>query len=104
MGISRVACPNPQSSGAKKTVFIVVPMVAPMLGQLILDFYTWHYIFIFQIGFILLILLWFAIRQKETLTIENKKKFSFTVFLLKLVRMSVKSTRENDDVTTGRGP
>ena len=31
--------------------------------------------------------------------------FYFVIFfLLKLVRMSVKSTRENDDVTTGRGP
>ena len=30
--------------------------------------------------------------------------FYFVIFfLLKLVRMSVKSTRENDDVTTGRG-
>jgi len=61
-------------------VFIIVPMVAPMAGQLILQGFTWHYIFLFQIGFIILILIWFAIRQKETLTKAHKKKFSARLF------------------------
>lgn len=61
-------------------VFIIVPMVAPLLGQFILDYYTWHYIFAFQIGFILLVMLWFALRQEETLKPENKKPFSAMLF------------------------
>ena len=62
-------------------VFIIVPMVAPMVGQLILQGFSWHYIFLFQIGFIILILIWFALRQVETLTKANKKKFSSRLFL-----------------------
>ena len=61
-------------------VFIIVPMVAPMVGQLILQGFSWHYIFLFQIGFIILILIWFALRQEETLTKTNKKKFSSLLF------------------------
>jgi len=61
-------------------VFIIVPMISPMIGQLILHQFTWHYIFLYQIGFIILILIWFAIRQKETLTKAHKKKFSVRLF------------------------
>ena len=62
-------------------IFIIVPMLAPLVGQLILNHYNWQYIFGFQIVFILLVLLWFALRQEETLKIENKKKFSKTLFI-----------------------
>ena len=62
-------------------IFVIVPMVAPLIGQLILDYNTWHYIFVFQIVFILLVVAWFGLRQEETLKIENKKRFSRTVFL-----------------------
>jgi DHA1 family bicyclomycin/chloramphenicol resistance-like MFS transporter len=62
------------------TLFIIVPMIAPMAGQLVLKYYSWHYIILFQIAFILLILAWFGARQKETLTKENKKKFSASLF------------------------
>jgi DHA1 family bicyclomycin/chloramphenicol resistance-like MFS transporter len=62
-------------------IFVIVPMVAPLIGQFILDYYTWHYIFVFQIVFILLVVAWFGLRQEETLKIENKKRFSGTVFL-----------------------
>lgn len=61
-------------------IFIIVPMVAPLIGQFILDYYTWQYIFGFQIGFILLVMLWFALRQEETLKKENKKRFSKGLF------------------------
>lgn len=61
-------------------IFIIVPMIAPMIGQLILTAFTWQYIFLFQIVFIILILIWFHLRQEETLTKENKKKFSATLF------------------------
>jgi DHA1 family bicyclomycin/chloramphenicol resistance-like MFS transporter len=62
-------------------IFIIVPMLAPLIGQLILDYYTWHYIFIFQIVFILFVMLWFALRQEETLKTENKRKFTGRLFV-----------------------
>lgn len=61
-------------------IFIIVPMVAPLIGQLILEYYSWQYIFGFQIGFILLVMLWFSTRQEETLTPENKKRFTRQLF------------------------
>ncbi|MDX1348814.1 MAG: multidrug effflux MFS transporter [Putridiphycobacter sp.] len=61
-------------------IFIIVPMVAPLIGQFILNHYTWPYIFGFQIVFILLVLWWFVRRQEETLKIENKKKFTRSLF------------------------
>ena len=33
-------------------IFIIVPMLAPLIGQYILKYYSWHYIFGFQIVFI----------------------------------------------------
>ena len=62
------------------TLFIIVPMIAPMAGQLVLKYYTWHYIILFQIAFIIIVLGWFGVRQKETLKKENKKKFSASLF------------------------
>ncbi|MFK8037288.1 MAG: multidrug effflux MFS transporter [Crocinitomicaceae bacterium] len=62
-------------------IFIIVPMVAPLIGQLILNHFAWQYLFGFQIGFILLVLGWFALRQEETLKIENKKPFSKMLFI-----------------------
>ena len=62
-------------------VFIIVPMLAPLIGQFILDYYAWQYIFAFQIAFILLVMLWFGLRQKETLKKEHKKPFSRALFM-----------------------
>lgn len=75
------------------TLFIIVPMIAPMAGQLVLESFTWHYIILFQIGFILLVLVWFGIRQKETLTKANKKKFSASLFKNGLIEfLKIKQT------------
>ncbi|MFD1550761.1 Bcr/CflA family drug resistance efflux transporter [Putridiphycobacter roseus] len=62
-------------------IFIIVPMLAPLIGQFILDYYTWEYIFGFQIVFILLVMLWFSLRQEETLKKEDKKRFSRSLFM-----------------------
>jgi DHA1 family bicyclomycin/chloramphenicol resistance-like MFS transporter len=58
-------------------VFILVPMLAPLLGQVIIYFFDWRAIFT---GFLILsivLLLWFATRQPETLVIEKRKELSF---------------------------
>ncbi len=61
--------------------FILVPVVAPTLGQLILNFYDWKTIFYFNLFAGVLIMIWFWRRQKETLALENRIKFSSTLFI-----------------------
>lgn len=61
--------------------FILVPVVAPTLGQLILSFYDWKTIFYFNLLAGILIMIWFWQRQDETLAIENRIKFSSTLFI-----------------------
>ena len=59
------------------TVFILVPAVAPSLGQLILFFSGWRAIFIvlFVVGLITWV--WFGLRQHETLPKHRRKKLGF---------------------------
>lgn len=61
--------------------FILVPVVAPTLGLLILSFYDWKTIFYFNLLAGILIMIWFWQRQDETLAIENRIKFSSTLFI-----------------------
>ena len=57
------------------TVFILVPIVAPMLGQGILLVAHWRAIFALYLVLALLIGCWFALRQPETLTGERRTSF-----------------------------
>jgi DHA1 family bicyclomycin/chloramphenicol resistance-like MFS transporter len=58
------------------TVFILVPMVAPSLGQAILIFSGWRMIFGSFIFLAVISLVWFALRMPETLAPENRAPFS----------------------------
>ena len=62
-------------------VFILVPIIAPALGKLILNIYSWHAIFYAQLVFAALIGIWFWKRQKETLKPEYKVKFTSHLFV-----------------------
>lgn len=53
-------------------VFILVPVVAPMLGQGILLFAHWRAIFGLYLLLALIVSLWFAWRQPETLPVEKR--------------------------------
>lgn len=55
------------------TIFILVPAVAPTLGQGIMYFAGWREIFMLLFAMGLLVLIWFAKRQKETLPPRNRK-------------------------------
>ena len=57
---------------AVMAVFIVVPAIAPALGQLILLFTTWRTVFGVLMAQGLLALTWFVIRQPETLPTEQR--------------------------------
>lgn len=56
--------------------FILIPVVAPTLGQFLLQFSDWRAIFNFNLVGGAIILIWFWRRQPETLSAENKKPFS----------------------------
>ena len=58
------------------TVFILVPMIAPTLGQALLFVAGWRSIFGVFILLALITLLWFALRMPETLALEDRASFS----------------------------
>ncbi len=58
------------------TVFITVPMVAPFIGQGILFVASWRMVFLLLLASSLVVLVWFAIRQPETLTAAARRPFA----------------------------
>lgn len=62
-------------------IFILVPVVAPALGKLMLDAFGWRSIFIGQLIFGAIIMIWLWKRQPETLHPENKIKLSKDLFI-----------------------
>jgi len=61
--------------------FILVPVVAPMIGKGIMDNFGWRAIFYSQLIICVFISLWFWKRQVETLKPEFKVKFSIRRFI-----------------------
>lgn len=57
-------------------VFIIVPAVAPALGQLVMLFAGWRMIFLSLLVVALISLVWFVFRQDETLAVDNRLPFS----------------------------
>ena len=54
-------------------VFMVVPVVAPGVGQLIMLFAEWHMIFVFMTVVAVAVGIWAALRLPETMHPENKR-------------------------------
>ncbi len=54
------------------TLFILVPVVAPALGQLIISYGHWRLIFALFVLLAVIALIWLAVRQPETLTPEKR--------------------------------
>jgi len=61
--------------------FILVPVVAPMIGKAIMDNFGWKAIFYSQLIICVFISFWFWKRQVETLKPEYKVKFSIRRFI-----------------------
>ncbi|MCA9930875.1 MAG: multidrug effflux MFS transporter [Anaerolineales bacterium] len=59
------------------TVFIIIPMIAPTMGQTILLFAGWRTIFGSFILLSCIALAWLALRQPETLALENRAPFTW---------------------------
>ena len=62
-------------------IFIMVPALAPGLGQLILFFADWHFIFLFYVFYALLICVWIYFRLAETLPREKRIPLNGASFL-----------------------
>lgn len=61
--------------------FILVPIVAPTVGQTLLTIFNWQAIFNFNVFIGLGIIIWFWKRQPETLSVSRRIKFSPSIFL-----------------------
>jgi DHA1 family bicyclomycin/chloramphenicol resistance-like MFS transporter len=62
-------------------VFITVPMLAPIIGQWILNAYHWPSIFVFFLLVLVVALGWMALRQPETLLKAERRAFSSAEFI-----------------------
>ena len=60
-------------------VFMVIPVVAPSLGQLVMLFSEWHMIFILMASIALCIAIWAMVRLPETLHPEYRRDFTVRV-------------------------
>jgi DHA1 family bicyclomycin/chloramphenicol resistance-like MFS transporter len=63
-------------------VFILVPVFAPAIGQLVLLLAEWRAIFMLFLLLALILVTWFWRRQPETLARENRVRFSVAGLLL----------------------
>mgnify|MGYP000368525274 CR=1 FL=1 len=61
--------------------FILVPVVAPTLGQFLIQLYNWESVFYFNLLFGILIMIWFWLRQPETLQKNKRIKFTSHLFI-----------------------
>ena len=59
-------------------VFMVVPVIAPGIGQVVMLFFDWHVIFIFMGLLALLVAIWTAVRLPETLALENRRPLTLS--------------------------
>lgn len=62
-------------------IFILVPVVAPTIGQLMITFFDWHSIFNLNLIYGCLVIFWFWKKQPETLAQEKRIKLSPKLFL-----------------------
>lgn len=61
-------------------IFILVPVVAPTLGQFLMNNYNWEFIFTFNLLFGVLVMLWFWLRQPETLKDKYRIPYRISIF------------------------
>lgn len=61
-------------------IFILVPAIAPSLGQAILHIAHWRAIFLLYIGYAIIVGLWIMLRLEETLKPENRLPMRVSAF------------------------
>ncbi|WP_100642601.1 multidrug effflux MFS transporter [Alteromonas facilis] len=65
-------------------VFIFVPMIAPLIGQTVLLWFSWQHIFALFLIVAVIAVAWFFARQPETLPKDRRQAFSFATFFRSL--------------------
>lgn len=68
-------------------VFIIVPMLAPIIGQWILHLWGWQAIFAFVMGLAIVATLWLNIRQPETLAESSRRPFHISSIFETAIRV-----------------
>jgi DHA1 family bicyclomycin/chloramphenicol resistance-like MFS transporter len=81
-------------------VFIIVPVIAPSLGQGILLVASWRAIFVAFLVVALAAFAWFALRQPETLAVERRIPFTPTRVLAGTPHGGIPSRRSAPDRVT----
>lgn len=66
-------------------IFILVPMIAPLMGQVVMRSFGWRHIFSIFAIVGLIVGIWFFSRQKETLPRASRVKFNFRHFFRSIV-------------------
>lgn len=66
-------------------IFILVPMVAPLIGQAVMIQFGWRHIFTVFAIVAAISALWFFSRQKETLPRDSRAKFNFRQYVRSIV-------------------
>ncbi len=61
-------------------IFILMPTIAPTIGQIIINLSNWHMIVIFFLAHAIILSLWLNVRLPETLHDEYRREFSFASF------------------------
>jgi DHA1 family bicyclomycin/chloramphenicol resistance-like MFS transporter len=69
------------------SIFIMVPVFAPSIGQAILLVSGWRTIFAALLALALIVLLWFGLRQPETLSPLHRLPFSLTKIVMALLEV-----------------
>ncbi|MCV6824381.1 MULTISPECIES: multidrug effflux MFS transporter [Halocynthiibacter] len=69
------------------TVFMLVPAVAPLVGQFVIEGLGWRSLFAVFALFALTVGTWMALRQPETLTPENTRKLGFGTYFSAIKEM-----------------
>jgi DHA1 family bicyclomycin/chloramphenicol resistance-like MFS transporter len=69
------------------TIFALVPAMAPLMGQIVLQFGSWRLIFVSFVVFALIVNLWFGLRQPETLPPEARRPLSVAMLWQATVEM-----------------
>jgi len=82
-------------------VFIVIPAVAPSIGMVILKFSNWKMIFVLFIILAMSSLIWFILRQVETLTKEHRKKLSLANLYRSFVIVATNSISRSYTIISG---
>ena len=62
-------------------IFILIPIIAPTLGQFLMLTYNWQAIFNVQLGLGVLVIFWFWKRQPETLATDKRIPFRTTLLI-----------------------